>query len=115
MKYTEEQKLGFLDEAVRKYGEAEDLMKEAKVLMKRCGVEMCSSFGFSSAYEEDADKGIQVYSGIKNLAKLLKKNAVHPLDIFKEKNKKELGVTHNGVLFFQLGDPAIRETNYKYR
>jgi len=114
-KVPDETKLAYLNEAVEKYKEAEKLITEAQTLLRRCGVEMCSSIGFSSAYEPDADKGIQVYKGIKNLARLVKKNATHPLDIFNKKNMNELGVTHGGFLFFQLGDPQVKETNYKYR
>lgn len=114
-KYSDEEKLAFIEEAVEKYRQADTLMQEAKALMEKCGVKLCSSAAFTSAYEEDAKKGMQVYKGIKALARLLKKNAVHPLDIFGFPNRKELGVTHGGVLFFQLGDPEIKETNYKYR
>jgi len=114
-KYSEEEKLAFLNEAVEKYRKATELSEEASRLMERCGIQMCSRTMLYNAYEEDADVGIQVYRGIKNLARLLKTNAVHPLDIFKEPNRKELGVKHDGILFFQVGEPKVKETNFKYR
>lgn len=114
-KYSEEEKLAFLNEAVEKYRKATELSEEAGKLMARCGVEMCSRLTLHDAYEEDAKHGLQVYKGIKNLARLLKTNAVHPLDIFKEPNRKELGVKHDGILFFQVGEPEVKETNFKYR
>lgn len=114
-KYSEEEKLTFLNEAVEKFRKAAELSEEAGKLMERCGVTMCSRLTVHPAYEEDAKMGLQVYKGIKNLARLLKTNAAHPLDVFRAPNKKELSVKHNGILFFQLGEPAVKETSFKYR
>ncbi len=48
-KYSEEEKLAFLNEAVEEYRKATELSEEAGRLMKRCGVHMCCRLNFYEA------------------------------------------------------------------
>lgn len=114
--YTNEEKQQFIHEACEKYAQGIALMNDAKNLLKRCGVELISDAD-RSAYEDDAEQSIHVYSGIKKLAMILGQQPRHPRTVWRDGtvNENELGVVTDGFLFFQLGDARSPATKYYYR
>lgn len=114
--YTNEEKQQFIHEACEKYAQGIALMNEAEKLLKRCGVELIINEG-RSAYEDDAEHSIHIYSGIKKLAMILGQQPRHPQTIWRDGtvNQNELGVVTDGFLFFQLGDARSTKTKFHYR
>lgn len=116
--YTTEEKRQFVTQAVEDYRKAQELVDHACVLMRRCGVQMCggATTVFGTAYEEDAKVELHVFSGIKNLARILDQQMRHPLDIWKEKRQNNIGaVVADGVMFYQLGDARDVRTKLHFR
>lgn len=115
--YSDAEKRRFVQEACAKCRQATELLGEAETLMKRCGVSLISLPPFGEAYESDAAQKIQVFSGIKKLAKILGQTPRHPQTIWRDGSvdTDELGVVEDGFLFFQLGDKKSTKTTYHYR
>lgn len=115
--YSNEEKRQFVHEACAKIRQATELLLDAEALMKRCGVSLVAAPLFAEAYESDATQRIQVFSGIKKLAKLLGQTPRHPQTIWRDGSvdTDELGVAEDGFLFFQLGDRKSTKTTYHYR
>ena len=105
-----------MKEAAQLYREAEEKCAKADILMKRAGVHMCSSHVLNNWDLPDGAVGsIQVYSGIRKLAKLFQTDAKNPVDSWSGKPKRDsLHCIVETVNFHQLGNAHTKETNYKF-
>ena len=106
---------GRVEEALQKLAEAEKLATQATNLLELAGVKLCSVFQTAYEIEQDATRGVQVFSGIKRLAYLTDEKPRNPLNIWGEPAKHQLCITRGKLCFFQLGDPTTKLTNYIYR
>lgn len=122
-KTTKEQKLAELEEARALMDEANKNIQQAVKLIKKnvrgldfCGTDQYAALDALKVSSRDywGLVEIHLYSGIKNLAKVLEMDAKPEKDYMGKETEDRLCLCAGGIKFFQIGHPLEKKTKYKY-
>lgn len=112
---TNEEKLQLINAACDTIREALVSLREAKKMLKRCGIRLCDMFNTEVQEWETGGSHAQIFSGIGKMEKLTGKTAYYPESVITSKpDKSQKLIEHNGVRFIQVADTQVTN-KYSWR
>ena len=102
-KRTDEEKRLMIEEACYLFNEARGMIKKGRKLFHLCGVELCDRFSVGKVEGWNTyGCNLQVYSGIRNMEKILGVEIFHKKDFISEEiDKSTLIIAYKGLIFLQ--------------